>query len=256
MNYLGNCISITDAHENNLHNFNISLPKNKLIVFAGVSGSGKSSLVFSTIAVESMRQMQQIFPLYLRNRMPHYQHPKVQTIDGLSTAVVIDQKPFSGDMRSTVGTMSDISPMLRLLYSRCAEPSAGAASAYSFNDPSGMCPACGGIGNSVVFDFAKLFDKNKSLNEGAILFPGHQVDTYQWMLYANSGLLDPDKCLAEYSEKEWHDFLHGSGVIVEISNAKGKVWDSYNLTYEGFLDRINRLYLNRDVNTQTESSTG
>lgn len=244
-----NNIIIKGAQENNLKNVNLYIPKGKLVVFTGLSGSGKSSLVFDTIAVESMRQLNETFPLYIRNRMPYYSSPKVETIDQLSTAIVINQRPFMGDFRSTVGTMADIAPMLRILYSRCATPGVGTSNAYSFNDPEGMCPVCSGLGKTVQFNFDKILDKSKSLNQGAILFPGHQVGTYQWLLYANSGLLDPDKVLSEYTEKEWYDFLHGSGVIVNIPSPKGKVNDSYNLTYEGFQDRITRLYLKRDLNS-------
>lgn len=247
-------IVIKGAGENNLRGVDLKIPKNKLVVFTGLSGSGKSSLVFDTIAAESSRQLRETFPLYLRNRMPGYKRPKVDMIDGLQTSIVIDQRPFQGDIRSTVGTMIDAAPLLRLLFSRLASPRLDSSSAYSFNDPRGMCPVCGGIGRKVQFDMEKLLNKEKSLNEGAILFPGHQIDTYQWMMYANSGLVDPDKPLKDYTEKEWFDFLHGSGGVVEISNAKGKIWGSYNLKYEGFLDRITRLFLKRDVNTLNKTN--
>lgn len=250
-----NKITILGARENNLKNVSISIPKGKLVVFTGVSGSGKSSLAFNTIATEAMRRLNDTYPLYIRNRMPHYAIPKVEVIEGLTTTIVIEQKMFGGDSRSTVGTMTDISPMLRVLYSRCAVPSAGTSNTYSFNDSAGMCKACGGLGKKIEFDFEKLLDKNKSLNEGAILFPGHQIGTYQWQLYANSGLFNPDKPLNKFSDIEWEDFLHGSGTVVEITNTTGKVWDkSYNLTYEGFLDRITRLYLNRDLSKQSKAN--
>lgn len=247
-------IEIQGAEENNLKNISLSIPKNKLVVFTGVSGSGKSSLVFDTIAVESMRQMGEMLPPYVRNRMPRHEAPKVQKIDYLSPAIVIEQRPFSGDIRSTVGTMINVAPMLRLLFSRCAEPRLASSSAYSFNDPQGMCPECGGLGKTVTFDFNKLFDCSKSLNEGAILFPGHQIGTYQWQLYANADFLNPDKKLCDYSEKEWQDFLHGSGTTVLIQNKTGKVWSDYQLTYEGFLDRITRLYLKREINRNNKTN--
>lgn len=246
-------IVIRGAHENNLKNINLNIPKGKLVVFTGVSGSGKSSLVFDTIAVESMKQLNGTFPLYIRNRLPHYEAPKVELIDYLTTAIVIDQRIFSGNFRSTVGTMTDIAPMLRLLFSRCATPNIGTSNAYSFNDPKGMCPTCSGLGKSVQFDFNKILDTSKSLNEGAIHFPGHQVGTYQWLLYANSGLFDPDKQLDQFSAKEWDDFLHGSGIIVNIPSPKG-INSSYNLTYEGLKDRITRLYLKRDLNSLSKSN--
>lgn len=247
-------IEVVDARENNLDHVSLRILKNQLVVFAGVSGSGKSSLVFDTIAVEAMRQLGETFPLYIRNRMPRYEAPRAESVDHLTTAIVVDQRPFTGDLRSTVGTMTDIAPMLRLLFSRCGGPSAGTSGAYSFNDPAGMCPRCSGLGRIVRFDFDKVLDREKSLNQGAILFPGHGVGTYQWMLYANSGFLDPDKPLKDYSEKEWQDFLHGSGAIVNIVSPKGKVWDSYNLTYEGLQDRIERLFLKRDLNAQNKTN--
>lgn len=246
-------IQIEGAVENNLKHVNVSIPKNKLVVFAGVSGSGKSSLVFDTLAIESMRQLGEMLPPYVRNRMTHYEAPKVQTIRNLSPTVVIQQRQFEGDIRSTVGTMTNVSPMLRMLFSRCAHPHLTSSAAFSFNDPQGMCMECSGLGSTIQFDLHKLVDKERSLNEGAILFPGHQVGTYQWQLYANSGLLDSDKKLKDYSKKEWHDFLHGDGVVVEIHNTTGKVWNDYQLTYEGFLDRITRLYLKRGVNAKSKN---
>lgn len=216
-------IVIRGAHENNLKNVNLNIPKGKLVVFTGVSGSGKSSLVFDTIAVESMKQLNGTFPLYIRNRLPHYEAPKVELIDYLTTAIVIDQRIFSGNFRSTVGTMTDIAPMLRLLFSRCATPNIGTSNAYSFNDPKGMCPTCSGLGKSVQFDFNKILDTSKSLNEGAIRFPGHQVGTYQWLLYANSGLFDPDKQLDQFSAKEWDDFCVGQELSSIFQVQKGLI---------------------------------
>ncbi len=251
---MNNHIIIKGAYENNLKHIDVSIPKGKLVVFTGVSGSGKSSLVFDTIAAESMHQLNNIFPLYIRNRMPHYEVPKVESIDLLTTAIVIDQRQFTGDFRSTVATMTDVAPLLRLLFSRCASPHVGSSAAYSNNDPQGMCPTCSGLGKTIQFDFDKVFDRSKSLNEGAICFPGHQVGSYQWQLYANSGLLDPAKPLSAYTEKEWFHFLHGSGITVNIQSKKGNVWESYRLTYEGMEDRITRLYLKRDLNTLSNAN--
>lgn len=243
-------IKIRGARENNLKNISLDIPKGKIVAFAGVSGSGKTSIVFDTIASESMRQLYETFPLYVRNKMPYYQAPKADEIRNLTTAIVIDQKTYSGDVRSTAGTMTDISPMLRILFSRYADHSAGASSAYSFNDPSGMCPVCSGLGRTVRFNMDRVLDMKKSLNEGAIQLPGFQIGTYQWQMYANSGRFDPDKPLEDYTEEEMDFFLHGSDLIVEIKNTTGKVWDSsYNLTYEGLLDRIDRLYLKKTQKT-------
>lgn len=245
---MGGHIVITGAHENNLKQIDVHVPKDKLVVFAGVSGSGKSSLVFDTIARESMREWNETLPMHLRNRLPRMEAPRVEHIDYLTPAIVIDQRPFSGSVRSTVGTMTDVAPLLRLLFSRCATPSLGPSAAYSFNDPSGMCPACDGLGKTVQLDLDKILDRDKSLNDGAILFPGHQVGTYQWMLYANSGLFDPDRPLKQFSDAEWQDLLRGSGVNVTIQAQKGKgIWSSYKLAYEGLRDRIERLYLKRDL---------
>lgn len=243
-------IVIVGARENNLRNIDLRIPKGKLVVFTGVSGSGKSSLVFDTIAASSMREWNETIPLHIRNRLPRHQAPRIDLIDYLTPAVVVDQRPFARNARSTVGTMTDVAPVLRLLFARCATPLIGSSSAYSFNDPSGMCTACAGLGRTVQLDFEKVLDPSKSLNEGAIRFPGHQVGTYQWMLYVNSGLVDPDKPLAQYSEREWEDFLHGSGVNVPIRAQKGRgIWTSYHLAYEGLTDRLNRLYIKRDVDS-------
>jgi excinuclease UvrABC ATPase subunit len=241
---------IVGAHENNLKNLDIRIPKGKLVVFTGVSGSGKSSLVFDTIAVEAMRELNGMFPPHVRNRLPSYEAPKAELIDQLTAPIVIDQKPFTGGVRSTVGTMTDLSPLLRLLFSRCGQPIAGSSGAYSFNSPDGMCRACGGLGRIVKLDVERVLDTSRSLNDGAILLPGHGVGTYQWMLYANSGLYDPNKPLDEFNEKEWNDLLHGSGVNVTIQSRRGKgIWRSYDLSYEGLVDRIERLYLKRDINS-------
>lgn len=239
-------IELRGLTENNLKNISLSVPKGKLVVFTGVSGSGKSSVVFDTIAVEAARQLGETFPLYVRSRMPHYEAPKAEYIAGLTPAVVIDQKPVSANARSTVGTMTDIALLIRLLFSRCGEPSAGASTCYSFNDPLGMCPECSGLGEKTVLDLDKLLDKEKSLNEGAIRFKPLSKGNWQWNIYAKSGLFDLDKPLKNYSEKEWEDFLHGSGFGVIVSGPD-TVYANTPVKYEGIADRFNRLYLNRDV---------
>ncbi|MGI6212897.1 MAG: ATP-binding cassette domain-containing protein [Anaerovoracaceae bacterium] len=241
-----NSIKIRGARENNLKRVDVTIPKGKVVAFVGVSGSGKSSLAFDTIAVESMRQLNETFPAYVRNRMPYYPAPKVDSIENLTPAIVIDQRPFTGNSRSTVGTMTDISAMMRLWFSRCADHEIGTSSAYSFNDPSGMCPVCSGLGKTIQFDMEKVLDTDRSLNEEAIRMPGFRKGSYQWQMYANSGLFDNDKKLRDYTEEEWQEFLHGENRIVEIHNTTGKIWDdSYNLTYEGLKDRIERLYLKK-----------
>jgi len=250
-----NCILITGARENNLKNIDVKIPKGKLVVFTGVSGSGKSSLVFDTVAAEAARQLNETFPPFIRNRLPRHEPPKAESIDCLTPAIVVDQRAFAGDLRSTVSTMTDAAPMLRVLFSRCAEPRLGLSSAYSWNDPQGMCPACGGLGMKVELDPERMVDESKSLNQGALLFPNHQVGTYQWQLYANSGLYDPDKPLRDFTPEERSELLHGTGHIVEIHNITGTVLGStYHLQYEGYFDRIERLFLRRDLDSQSKAS--
>jgi excinuclease UvrABC ATPase subunit len=165
-------IKIRGARENNLKNIDLDILRGKITAFAGVSGSGKSSVVFDTIAVASTHQLYDIFPLYIRSRMPYRPAPRVDAVENLSTAIVVDQRPFSGNIRSTVGTMTEIMPMMRLLFSRFAEHPLALSSGYSFNDPSGMCPVCEGLGSIVEFDLNKMIDREKSLNQEAILLPG------------------------------------------------------------------------------------
>lgn len=254
MSQLHSFIQIRGAQANNLKNISLDLPKGRLIVFAGVSGSGKSSLVFDTIAVEAQRQLQEMFPPFIRSRMPHWEMPKAELIDGLTTAIVVDQRSFGGDHRSTVATMTDVAPMLRLLYSRCASPAIQPSQAYSYLDPAGMCPHCGGLGREICFDMEKMFDRTKSLNEGAILFPNHQPGSWQWQIFANSGRFDPDKPLRDYTQNEWEDFLYGEGGTVPMHNLTGKVWGEYALNYEGFMRRIERLYLKRELNMNNKTN--
>lgn len=185
-------IEIRDACENNLKHVNLDIPKDQIVVFTGVSGSGKSSMAFDTIAVESEREWQQSYPLFLRNKMPHYNRPKVASIENLTPAIVIDQKPMGTNGRSTVATAVDVALLLRLLFSRIGNPSAGGSMAYSFNHPAGMCPDCTGLGETLELIEDSLFDPDKSLREGAILFSqfssGWQADLYQ-----TNSFLDPNK---------------------------------------------------------------
>ncbi|QGV77611.1 ATP-binding cassette domain-containing protein [Streptomyces ficellus] len=240
-------IAISGARENNLRDVSLSLPKNRITVFTGVSGSGKSSVVFDTIAVESQRQLNETFTWFIRNRLPKYERPHVDAIDDLSVAIVVDQKPIGGNVRSTVGTTTDIFSVLRVLFSRHGTPSAGPATAYSFNDPSGMCPECDGVGRTVRLDLDRAVDWSKSLNGGALRLPGTSVGSWQWKLYADSGLFDPDKPLADYSEEERAALLYGTGgghgLKVRLVMASGAA----DVRFEGLVDRFDRLYLKRDT---------
>lgn len=195
-------VEIIGAAENNLKNFDVTIPKNQLVVFAGVSGSGKSSLAFDTIAVESNRQWQENYPLFLRNKMPHYERPKVTQIKNLTPSIVINQKSFGASTRSTVGTAVDVAPLIRLLFSRTGKPSAGGSMAYSFNHPHGMCPDCTGIGERLELLEDTLFDTEKTLAEGAILFSQFSTG-WQTYLYQNNPLLDPHKKLKDFTDEEW-----------------------------------------------------
>ncbi|WP_157244287.1 excinuclease ABC subunit UvrA [Nonomuraea typhae] len=225
-------IELTGLRQNNLKNVSLRLPKERLTVFTGVSGSGKSSVVFGTIATESQRQLNATYTAFIRNRLPKFERPRAERLAHLTPAVVVDQKPVGGNARSTVGTMTEIHPILRVLFSRYGEPSAGPATAYSFNDPHGMCPACDGLGKTVRLDLDLAIDRSLSLNEGALrLWP---VGSYAWGLYQQSGLFDMDKPVGDFTGEEWRLLLHGEGFKL----ARG--------TYEGVVDRFDRLYLKRD----------
>ncbi|MEV0615772.1 excinuclease ABC subunit UvrA [Nonomuraea sp. NPDC050404] len=228
-------IELTGLRQNNLKNVSLRLPKERLTVFTGVSGSGKSSIVFGTIAAESQRQLAETFSAFVRNRLPKQERPRAERMANLTAAVVVDQKPVGGGARSTVGTMTEIHAQLRVLFSRRGEPSAGPATAYSFNDPQGMCPGCDGLGRTVEVDPDKLTDPDLSLNQGALAL--HPIGSAAWQIYATSGLFDPDKPLRDFTAKERELLLYGSGFKVR----RGK----YDNTYEGVVTRFDRLHLKR-----------
>ncbi|MGQ0840986.1 ATP-binding cassette domain-containing protein [Actinokineospora sp.] len=243
-------ITIVRARENNLKDVSLEIPRGRITVFTGVSGSGKSSLVFDTIAAESQRQLNETFTAFVRTMLPKYGEPNVDSISNLSTAVVIDQKRLGGGSRSTLGTISDIAPLLRLLFSRFGSPHVGGAGAFSFNDPAGMCERCDGIGKTAELDLGKFLDPGKSLRGGAILFPPFAVDTWYWKLYAQSGLFDLDTPLADYGDAEMEQLLHGKGGKIEWSGAGG----SGSSEYEGLVDKFTRLFIKKDVNTMAEKN--
>lgn len=242
-------ILIKGASENNLQQVSLRIPKNKIVVFAGLSGSGKSSIVFDTVAIESKRQLNETFPWFIRNRLPKYEPPLAEAIENLSMALIVDQKPISGNSRSTVGTISDIHPLIRLLFSRCGVPSAGASANYSFNNPEGMCQHCGGLGRQVMIDVDKLLDKTKSINGGAIRFPPF-TGSWQMQLVTNSGLFDLDKPLNQFSDTEMDLLLHNHNTSVQIAKDK----NGPMVKFEGLLERFKRIYIYRDINTLSKNT--
>lgn len=242
-------IRIKGARENNLRNISLEIPKRKITIFTGVSGSGKSSVVFDTIGAEAQRQLNETFSMFIRNRLPRISQPEADAIENLSTAIVIDQKRLGGNSRSTMGTITDIFAVLRLLFSRIGQPFVGYSNAFSFNDPTGMCPECKGVGYKVEIDLDKFLDRTKSLNDGAILFPTFAVGSWYWKSYVYSGMLDNDKKLEDYTPEEWNILLYGKGTFeVKLDNVP------INTKFEGLVDKFNRLYIQKDSNEMAEST--
>jgi excinuclease ABC A subunit len=241
-------ITIRGARENNLKNVSLRIPKRKITIFTGVSGSGKSSIVFDTIAAEARRQLNETFSTFVRNFLPRYAQPDADAIENLSMAIVVDQKHLGGGSHSTVGTITDIYSVLRLLFSRVGQPAAGGANAFSFNDPQGMCPECNGIGRKIGVDLDKFLDRSKSLKDGAILYPEYAVESWGWNILVQSGLFDNDKKLDEYSDEEMDLLLHSKPYKVKMDFG-GK---SVNLTLEGIVDKFSRKYITGDVKTYSE----
>ncbi|MFD7788850.1 ATP-binding cassette domain-containing protein [Streptomyces nojiriensis] len=231
-------IQVRGARENNLTDISLDIPKRRLTVFTGVSGSGKSSLVFGTIAAESQRMINETYTAFIQSFMPSQGRPDVDGLHNLSAAIVVDQERMGANSRSTVGTATDASTMLRIVFSRLGAPHVGASTAFSFNAPDGMCPHCEGIGQVSDIDVDQLVDRELSLNEGAITVPGYAVDTWYWQNMANSGFYSPDTKLKDFTEREWADFLHMSPVKVKSGSG--------NFTYEGLVTKIQRTYLSKD----------
>ena len=194
-------INIRGARENNLKNVSLDIPKRKITVFTGVSGSGKSSLVFGTIAAESQRLINETYPAFVQQFMPHYGQPDADQLENISAAIIVDQQRLGGNSRSTVATVTDAAQMLRVLFSRLGEPRLPAPGYYSYNDPRGMCPDCEGIGQVAAMDMAAVVDESKSLNEGALLPKDFEVDSWWWEIYASSGLFDIDKPIRKYQPR-------------------------------------------------------
>ncbi|HLH46107.1 MAG TPA: excinuclease ABC subunit UvrA [Acidimicrobiales bacterium] len=257
-------IRVHGARENNLKDVSVEIPKRRLTVFTGVSGSGKSSLVFDTIAAESQRLINETYSAFVQGFMPTLARPDVDLLDGLTAAIVVDQQRMGADPRSTVGTATDANALLRILFSRLGRPHAGPPSAYSFNVPSvrasgaitvergrrstvrktfsrtgGMCQRCEGLGRVSDIDLAQLFDESRSLAEGAITIPGWTTDSFfTVMTYTHSGLLDPDKPIRRYTSAERREFLHGEPRRVKVNGV--------NLTYEGLIPRVEKSILSKD----------
>ena len=205
-----NQIIIKGARENNLKNISVRIPKKKITVFTGVSGSGKTSLVFDTIAAESQRLLNETYDSFIRHRLQQYGKPDVDSLENLSVAIIVNQKKIEGNVRSTVGTITDIYSLLRLLFSRIGQPFVGHSSVFSFNNPLGMCSCCEGLGKTNAIDLDELIDKEKSLNEGAILFPTFEAGGWRWTRYVYSGLFDNDKKIKDYTEEEWYNLVYAN----------------------------------------------
>ncbi|MGW4919450.1 ATP-binding cassette domain-containing protein [Streptomyces albidoflavus] len=257
-------IRVHGARENNLKDVSIEIPKRRLTVFTGVSGSGKSSLVFDTIAAESQRLINETYSAFLQGFMPTLARPEVDVLEGLTTAIIVDQQRLGADPRSTVGTATDANAMLRILFSRLGDPHIGSPNAYSFNVPSvrahgaitvergnaktvrqsftrtgGMCPHCEGRGTVSDIDLTQLYDDSKSISEGAFTIPGWKSDSWWTVrLYADSGFLDPDKPIRDFTEQEMRDFLYREPTKVKVEGT--------NLTYEGLIPKIQKSFLSKD----------
>jgi len=258
-------IRVHGARVNNLKDVSIEIPKRRLTVFTGVSGSGKSSLVFDTIAAESQRLINETYSAFVQGFMPTLARPEVDVLDGLTTAIIVDQQRMGADARSTVGTATDANAILRILFSRLGQPHIGSPSAYAFNVPSvrasggitverggktqtkkatfnrlgGMCPRCEGRGSVTDFDLSALYDDSKSINESAITVPGYSMDGWYGRIFRGSGFFDADKPIRKFNKRELHDLLHKEPTKIKV--------DGINLTYEGLIPKIQKSMLSKDV---------
>ncbi len=232
-------IEVRGARENNLADISLDIPKRRLTVFTGVSGSGKSSLVFGTIAAESRRLINETYTAFLQSFMPSMGRPDVDALSNLSPAILVDQERMGANSRSTVGTATDAHTMLRIIFSRLGQPHVDASSlAFSFNAPDGMCPECEGLGRVSTIDIAQLVDENKSLNEGAVTVPGFTPDTWYWRSLAESGFVDPAVKIKDYTPEQRENFFFKEPTKMKISG--------FNQTYEGLVVKVQRLFLAKD----------
>ena len=260
-------IRVQGARVNNLKNVSVELPKRRLTVFTGVSGSGKSSLVFSTIAAESQRMINETYSTFVQGFMPTLARPEVDVLDGLTTAIIVGQERMGGDVRSTVGTATDASAMLRIVFSRLGQPHIGSAQAYSFNVASisgagavtqerggrkvraqrtftitgGMCLRCEGRGSVTDIDLAALYDDTRSLNQGALTIPGYSMDGWFGRIFRGCGYFDPDKPIRNYTKKQLDDLLYKEPTRIKV--------DGINLTYEGLVPKIRKSMLSKDIDS-------
>ncbi|MEY9926234.1 excinuclease UvrABC ATPase subunit [Catenulispora sp. GP43] len=240
-------IEVRGAREHNLRAVDVAVPKRALTAVTGVSGSGKSSLVFDTIAVEARRQLNETLPAFVRGFLPALSRPAVDAVEHLPAVILVDQRRLRGGARSTVGTITDIAPLLRLLFSRAGEPLVPHADAFSFNMPAGMCPACEGLGEATVVDLDAFLDRSRSLEDGALRCEIFAVGSRNWQILAGSGRLDPRRPVAEYSEAELHDLLHADDGVVAME-FQGQ---AYHASYEGAVTKFRRLYLDQDPETRS-----
>lgn len=237
-------IEIRGARENNLKDVTLKIPKRKITIFTGVSGSGKSSLVFDTIAAEAQRLLNENFSMFVRNFLPRISQPEADEIKNLSMAVIVDQKPLGGGSHSTVGTVTDIATALRLMFSRFGKPYVGYANMFSFNDPQGMCPNCNGLGQKLSVDMEAAFDMDKSINEGALKMPDYANEGWYLRIVKASKLFDMDKKLKDFTEKELEALYHSKPVRVELGDGMG-------MNFEGVLDKFERKYIKNDIKTMS-----
>jgi excinuclease UvrABC ATPase subunit len=236
-------IEVRGARANNLKNISIDIPRRRITVFTGVSGSGKSSLVFDTIAAESQRLLNETFSTFVQNFLPRYGQPDVDVLANLSTAIIVDQQRIGGTPRSTLGTATDIYTLLRVLFSRLGKPTVPHALALSFNDPAGMCPDCEGLGRVSQIDIDALVDKTKSLAEGPVRFPTFNLGGYNLNTFVKTGFFDVKKPLKKYTKEEWHDFLRRDDTTIKV-NQQGQTFSS---GYDGLIPKFKRLYLSKEA---------